>query len=107
MYISCNKIFPLTASLESARKSASDENYRTTTDDEERFGRGKRVHVHFNPYSDQEKDENVQLKKSKKGKRVQVSYDTYSEDEEKDEDVQSKQGTTKNANHMYLYSRIL
>lgn len=49
------------ASLESARKSASDVNYQTT--DEERLGRGKKLHIPCSRYSSSgnEEEEKVQL----------------------------------------------
>lgn len=49
----------MTASLETARKSASNENYNTT--DEERFGRGRRMHVRYNRYNDEEDEEEEEI----------------------------------------------
>lgn len=42
-------------SLESARKNAADSTYETT--DDERLGRGKRQHIVYNRYSDDEEEE--------------------------------------------------
>lgn len=59
-----NFIFILTASLESARRSASDANYITT--DEERLGRGKRPHILCSRYgSSDEECEEAQPRNSK------------------------------------------
>ncbi|XP_025154565.1 uncharacterized protein LOC109503826 isoform X1 [Harpegnathos saltator] len=46
-------------SLESARRSAADSNYQTT--DEDRLGRGKRLHIEPNRYSseEEEKENNI------------------------------------------------
>lgn len=62
----------MTASLESARKSASDGNYHTT--DEERLGRGKRLHVPFNRHSDSDDDEEYEETQPRKLKTKGMFY---------------------------------
>lgn len=50
-------LFVFVASLESARKSATDSNYETT--DEDSLGRGKRQHISYNRFSNEEKENDV------------------------------------------------
>lgn len=61
----------IAVSLESARKNAANANY--TTSDEERLGRGKRLHVAYNRLqSDTDEQENSQVRKYTKSKVSQT-----------------------------------
>ncbi|XP_067203984.1 uncharacterized protein [Linepithema humile] len=55
-------------SLESARKNAADSNYDTT--DEERLGRGKRLHLTYNRFRSDEEDDSHQPRKYIKKKQI-------------------------------------
>lgn len=64
------------ASLESARKCAADSTYETA--DEEQLGRGKRQHISYNPYGDDEEEEdeadNPVPRKNAKSKNITILY---------------------------------
>lgn len=63
-----NPFYFLVDSLESARKSAANDNYHTT--DDELLGRGKRQHVSYNRYSSEEENSDNSVYRTSKGKSM-------------------------------------